>query len=223
MDRQVTCPTCHERQPLPDPDGYTCISCGSAWNLVVCGSCGARFHMRPETRAWTCPSCGVRNEAGEGHVAPAAPPARDPASSTPTHEARRSSGPSSRGRGPMLAILAGVLVLIVVLWAVFIWSPGRSTTASPTHASSPSTMDALADLCATWTADMPIRVDSITRAEDQVREDGKTLANQGNTQAAKAAKDFADALGKLVSALDTHGDTSTAIQKVAEANGALPC
>ena len=23
MERQVTCPTCHERQPLPDPDGYT--------------------------------------------------------------------------------------------------------------------------------------------------------------------------------------------------------
>jgi hypothetical protein len=123
----------------------------------------------------------------------------------------------------MLAILGGVLVLIVVVWAVFFRNPGGSTTASPSHTSSPSTTDALADLCATWTADMPIRVDSITRAEDQVREDGKTLAQQGNTEAAKAAKDFADALGQLVSALDTHGDTSTAIQQVAEANGALPC
>src|SRR5207342_55864 len=106
--------------------------------------------------------------------------------------------------------------------AVFIRNSNGPTAASPSHVSSPSA-DALTQMCTAWTADMPIRVDSITRAADQVRAAAKTLAQQGNAQAAKAGRAFADALDQLVTALDTHGDTSTAIQQVGEADGALPC
>ena len=221
MDRQVTCPTCHERQPLPDPDGYTCISCGTAWHLVACGSCGARFHMRPETTAWTCPSCGANNET-PAYVAPSTAPARGEAPTGAPAPARRAAAPGSSGRGPMFAIVAGVVVLIVVVWAVFFRNSGGPTEASASHTSSPSA-DALTLMCTAWTADMPLRVDSLTRAEDQVRAAAKTLAQQGNTQAAKAGRAFADALDQLVTALDSHGETSTAIQQVGEANGALPC
>lgn len=221
MDRQVTCPTCHERQPLPDPDGYTCISCGTAWHLVACGSCGARFHMRPETTAWTCPSCGANNETS-AYVAPSTAPARGEAPTGAPAPARRAAAPGSSGRGPMFAIVAGVVVLIVVVWAVFFRNSGGPTAPSPSHTSSPST-DALAEACAAWTPDMPIRVDSITRAEDQVREAAKTLAQQGETQTAKAGRDYADALGQLVTALDEHGETSTALLKVEDAKNALGC
>ena len=121
----------------------------------------------------------------------------------------------------MLAIIAGVLVLIVVIWAVFIRRSGP-TAANPSHASSPSA-DALTQMCTAWTADMPIRVDSVTRAEDQVRAAAKTLAQQGKVQAAMAAKDFADALDRLATALDTHGETSTALLQVEDAMNAVGC
>ena len=222
MDRQVTCPTCHERQPLPDPDGYTCISCGTAWHLVACGSCGARFHMRSETTAWTCPSCGAANETGVYVAAETASEPVGAATAVPA-PAKRTSAPGSGGRGPMLAIIAGVVILIVVVsaWFTFI-KPNGPTAASPSRATSPS-VDALTTMCTAWTPDMPIRVESLTRAEDQVRAAAKTLAQQGNTEAAKAGRAFADALDRLVTALNAHGDTSTAIQQAGEAYGALPC
>jgi hypothetical protein len=58
---EVTCPSCHTRQDVDDADGYTCVSCGTAWTFATCENCAVRFHMRPGTTAWTCPECGHEN------------------------------------------------------------------------------------------------------------------------------------------------------------------
>src|SRR6185369_2058628 len=58
---EVTCPKCHTRQEAGDADGYTCVSCGTAWVFATCENCAVRFHMRPGTTAWTCPECGHEN------------------------------------------------------------------------------------------------------------------------------------------------------------------
>ena len=60
--------------------------------------------MNPATRDWTCPECGNHN--GPGVVAPRHP--RDP-SSPPASRAT----PSLNGRGPMLAIAAGVVIVLI--------------------------------------------------------------------------------------------------------------
>ena len=208
IDAQVTCPRCQERQPLPNEDGYTCRSCGAAWVFVTCGSCHQRFHMNPATRDWTCPNCGNHN----GPVAPAHTPSTRPAM------------PSLNDRGPLLAIVAGVVVLVIAIWAIFMRDSGPTTAASPTLAvSSSAPVDTVAHLCTDVAADMPIRVDSVTRTEQAVRADAKTLKQEGNTEAAKAANTLADALGQLADALDTQGDTLAANQALQDALAALPC
>jgi len=58
---QVTCPRCDTRQEAGDGEGYTCVSCETAWAFATCENCAVRFHMRPGTSAWTCPECGHEN------------------------------------------------------------------------------------------------------------------------------------------------------------------
>jgi post-segregation antitoxin (ccd killing protein) len=164
--------------------------------------------MNPATRDWTCPNCGNHN----GPAAPAHTPSA------------RASMPSLNDRGPLLAIVAGVIVLLIAIWAIFLRDSSPTTAASPTVAVSTGTpVDTVAHLCTDMAADMPIRVDSVTRTEQAVRADAKTLKQEGNTEAAKAANAFADALGELAHALDTQGDTLAANQAVQSASKALPC
>ncbi len=210
IDAHVTCPRCHERQAIPDLDGYTCVSCGTPWVFATCRSCHERFHMDPATSDWDCPNCGAHN-------GPAAP--SNPVTSVGT------SMPLMDGHGAMVAIVAGVVVLLIAIWVIFIRDPGASTNAvSPSVAvTSTAPVGTVAHLCSDVAADIPLRVDSVNRAEDAVRADARALQREGNTEAAKAAITLADALAEFAAVLDTQGDTLVANTAVQEALAALPC
>ncbi len=168
--------------------------------------------MNPATREWTCPNCGNPN-------GPPAPAHAGPAHATPA----RTAGPSMQGRGPLLAIAAGVIVVLIAVWFIFFRSSEPTAAVSATDAVSPTVVDTLAHLCADVAADMPLRVDSVTRTEQAVRADAKTLKQEGNAPAAKAATTLANALASLSDALAKHGDTLTANQAVQTALAELPC
>lgn len=221
MDPQVTCPRCHERQPLPSPDGYTCVSCGAPWVFVSCRSCRERFHMNPATQGWDCPRCGAQN--GPAAPAPTAAQTSAPSRGIRPAAASGSRGPSLGGRGPKVAVVAGALILIVLVWAIFLRGSGGTASPSastPTAATSGAT---LAHLCTDVAPDMPLRVDSVRRTEAAVRADAKALKEEGDAAAAKKAVALADALETLAVALDTQGDTLGANQQVQQALADLPC
>ena len=198
MDVQVTCPRCHERQPLADPAGYTCVGCGARWVFVRCDACGSRFHMQPGVTTWTCPSCGARH-------APAArvrPPRPAP----------------SIGSGTLLAGVAGVLILLVAVWAIFLRNSG-----SPAHPTGSTSSHTLQQLCSDIPLDLVVRAAALGREEAAVRQDAKALKAAGATADAAQATALADALGTLRHDLVAHADTGAATLKVQQALGALPC
>jgi len=131
--------------------------------------------------------------------------------------------PSLGDRGPLLAIVAGVVVLSIAIWALFLRDSGDQAALPTASATTAAPVDALAHLCSDVAPDMPLRVDSVTRTEEAVRADAKTLKQQGDAQAAKAGNALADALASLAKALDTQGDTLTANQAVQAALVDLPC
>ncbi|MGZ8582241.1 MAG: hypothetical protein ACXWXB_05305 [Actinomycetota bacterium] len=83
----VRCPSCKTAQPVDAAShGYTCSSCGKQWGFVVCRSCGSRFHSKPGATTWTCPKCGLLQDASAEPPPPEVPepaPAGSPSSPTP--------------------------------------------------------------------------------------------------------------------------------------------
>ena len=131
--------------------------------------------------------------------------------------ARRAAAPGSSGRGPMFAIVAGVVVLS--------WWSGPSS--SGTRAARPPlaratrhqpSADALTLMCTAWTADMPLRVDSVTRAEDRCAPPPRRSPSRGTRRLRRRRRAFADALDQLATALRlARGDRRRRIQQVGEA------
>jgi predicted RNA-binding Zn-ribbon protein involved in translation (DUF1610 family) len=199
MDVQATCPRCHERQPLADPAGYTCARCGAEWVFVRCDACGSRFHMQPGVTTWTCPSCG----ANHGPAARTRTPRPAP----------------SIGRGTLLAGVAGLVILLVAVWAIFLRSPGGA----PAHSGGSTSSRTLQQLCSDIPLDLVVRAAALGREEAAVRDDAKALKAAGASAEATQATTLADALGTLRHDLITHADTATATLKVQQALGALPC
>ncbi len=165
--------------------------------------------MKPATTDWDCPNCAAHN----GPAAPA----------HAVSSGGGSSMPSMEGRGPLIAIVAGVAILLIAIWAIFIRDSGTTAAVSPTNTGTPTVVDTLAHLCSDMAPDMPLRVDSVTRTEEAVRTDAKTLRHEGNAPAAKAGIMLANALGSLSDALAKRGDTLTANQAVQTALAELPC
>ena len=145
---EVTCPRCQTRQDVGDADGYTCVSCGTAWAFATCENCAVRFHMRPGTTAWTCPECGHENGTAamvdlggtddpepappavpDQAAAVAAPEPMRPTAAAPRHAAAspapkpHPSGPPTRARLTAIAVMGiawGVLMPGIRMW-VPIW------------------------------------------------------------------------------------------------------
>jgi hypothetical protein len=230
MDPQVTCPRCHTRQPLPDPDGYTCVSCGTTWLFATCRSCGKRFHMEPSTRSWRCPNCGTENPATQAapvppptRPGPSAPPATTPPAS-PSRPSRSLPGVDRVSVGVMVAVAVVAVIAIAGLW--FLLGHKGSSTAPPSTTGSPAitATQALSNLCHDIPIDQNLRVDALRRTADQVRQDAKDLHAAGNTDAARKAVAVAVAMDNMADTLNSHGDTTAdtqALSSAIEAVGAL--
>lgn len=96
----VRCPNCDTAQPVAaGSEGYTCTGCGNTWRFVVCRSCGSRFHARPTATTWTCPRCGLLQDASsEPATEPATTERPEPAPTTPT--VRITDADLDRPQGP---------------------------------------------------------------------------------------------------------------------------
>jgi hypothetical protein len=229
MDPQVTCPRCHTRQPLPDPDGYTCVSCGTGWVFGTCRSCGKRFHMEPSTRSWRCPNCGTENVGAQAAQTPPTPPAPTAQAPTPTPPSAPRSPRSLPGIDRIsVGVMIGVAVVaVLVIAGLWLWlGPNGSSTppASPTGSPTVTAAQALSNLCHDIPIDQNLRVDALRRTADKVRQDAKDLRAAGNTDAARKAVAVATAMDNMADTLNSHGDTTAdtqALSSAIEAVGAL--
>ena len=154
---EVTCPRCQTRQDVGDADGYTCVSCGTAWAFATCENCAVRFHMRPGTTAWTCPECGHENGTaamvdlgGTDDPEPAPPPVPDEAAAVAAPEATRPtaaaprhaaaspapkphpSGPPTRARLTAIAVM-GIAAVLIVAFALSAFGGDGTDAASASN------------------------------------------------------------------------------------------
>jgi transcription elongation factor Elf1 len=169
---EVTCPACQIRQEVGDPDGYTCVSCGTTWVFATCENCAVRFHMRPGTTAWTCPECGHENGAAvmvdlgadtepapeRGLEADPEPQLEsEPASfsdvtgattgAAPRHAAsasppNRSSGPPTRARLATIAAIGIAAVLVIAFALSALGGDGTETAAGSGTPAAPTSSPA---------------------------------------------------------------------------------
>ena len=222
MDPQVTCPRCHTRQPLPDPDGYTCVSCGTRWTFATCRSCAKRFHMEPGTGSWRCPNCGTQNEAAAPPPpAPAAPPATPAGTPRPS---RSLPGVDRISVGVMIGVAVVAVLAIAGLWLLLGHKGSSTTPPSSTGSPTVTAAQALSNLCHDIPIDQNLRVDALRRTADKVRQDAKDLRAAGNTDAARKAVAVAVAMDNMADTLNSHGDTTEdtqALSSAIEAVGAL--
>lgn len=214
MDPQVTCPRCHERQPLTSPEGYTCISCGTRWTFAACRSCGDRFHMDPATTSWRCPSCGTQN-------GPARAPAKAPSSSPASPKRSAPSLRPGNDRTTLVVVVVVAVVAIAVLWLLLEHRSSSPPATSPSATASITAAQALSNLCHDIPIDQNLRVDALRRTADQVRIDAKALRLAGNADAAQKATAVALAMDSLADALNTQGDTATATRQLHDAIDAV--
>ena len=68
----VTCGTCDSRQDAPGrAPGFTCVTCGSAWQVLRCRGCRRATMVLTGTTA--CPRCGHEHRTANESVAPRVP------------------------------------------------------------------------------------------------------------------------------------------------------
>jgi ssDNA-binding Zn-finger/Zn-ribbon topoisomerase 1 len=195
---QVTCPQCHTRQEIdPDAEGYRCIVCAGTWSFVRCTVCGERFHTRPGTRAWTCPSCG-----------------------TPHGRNRRGI---SRVGIPLPLLLGGLAVLGLVVF-LLLRSLG-SDDGGPTTPSSPSSASPIADpadkVCDDLGDVQVLRVPALGEAADALTADADALRAAGETERADLVDDLVDAVRTYQEVAEGGGDTQAATEQLLDALGAV--
>jgi transcription elongation factor Elf1 len=227
---EVTCPRCHTRQPLEDPTGYRCAECGTAWMFVTCDNCGRRFHMRPGTTAWTCPSCG--HEHGSATMEDLGP---ETAPSVPVTVVARHAAPPkavklkrppTRGRLAALAVL-GIAAVLVVSFALSSLGAEREAAAPPTSPATstpaPTSVAPTEALCLHLRDLQTPREDALTRLAATLEGDSTAIAADGNEKLADAVLQMRVAVLAYRDALAAQGDTSAALAQVAAAYSQLPC
>jgi transcription elongation factor Elf1 len=236
---EVTCPRCHTRQSVADPDGYTCSSCGEVWAFASCANCGVRFHMRPGTTAWTCPECGHENgsasmvDLSEPEGPDVAPPAQAtsarPRHAAPPSEPKGASGPPTRARLATIAVIGIAAVLVIAFALSALGSDGSgaaaaatSSTPSPTAAPS-SSLTPTETLCLHLRDLQLVRVDNYTRLAAELANDEAAFQAAGDTKLATKVEAMRAAVLAYRDALASQGDTTQVSAQIAQALGALPC
>lgn len=232
---EVTCPRCHTRQSVADPDGYTCTSCGEEWAFASCANCGVRFHMRPGTTAWTCPECGHENgTASMVDLTTAGSEPERPAPAQPRHAApppapKATSGPPTRARLATIAVI-GIAVVLVTAFALSALGTDGSgadaaattSTSSPTPAPS-SSLTATETLCLHLRDLQLVRVDNYTRLAAELANDEAAFQAAGDAKLATKVEAMRAAVLAYRDALASQGDTTQVSGQIAQALGALPC
>lgn len=117
----------------------------------------------------------------------------------------------------MLVGAAGVLVVLIAVWAIFLRNSGTPAPAGTGRSST------LQQLCSDIPRDLVVRAAALGREEAAVRHDAKALAAAGATAQAKQATTLADAVASLRQALIDHADTAAGTLKMQRALAALPC
>jgi transcription elongation factor Elf1 len=248
---EVTCPSCHTRQEVGVPAGYTCVSCGTAWAFATCENCAVRFHMRPGTTAWTCPECGHENGTAtmidlgaEPELGPDPVPAPDldpgseraavapvPRHAAPTSAPRPASGPPTRARLATVAVIgiAAVLIVAFVLSAFggtggdSAGSGSPSATATSTTPAPSSSLTVTEQLCLHVRELQLLRVDNFTRVAAELANDEAAIQAAGDTKLAAAVTKMRAAVLAYRDALAAQADTSAATAQLGTASNALPC
>lgn len=224
---QVACPRCGTAQEA-GASGYTCSNCGAAWAFATCGHCGARFHMRPGTSEWTCPDCGTEHGGTTmGQLEPddvdvtaamgttAIPPA---AASGPTAAASRPSGPPTRTRLAVIAVI-GIVAVLGIAFALSSMGDGQDA-ASPAPS---STLDATQALCLHLRDLQTPREDSLARLADTLQTDADAIQAQGDTTLAAKVLKLKAAVLAYRQALVNQGDLTDVSVKMGKAVAAMPC
>ena len=242
---EVTCPNCQTRQAVGDAEGYTCVSCGTAWAFATCESCSVRFHMRPGTTAWTCPECGHENgsaamvDLGAGAEpepvqAIAEEPDPEPVASAPRHAAptpapTRASGPPTRARLATIAVI-GIAAVLIVAFALSAFGGNGGETAGTHSPSAPATtpapsssLTATEQLCLHLRDLQLLRVDNYTRLGAELADDQAAIQAAGDAELAAAVGRMRTAVLAYKDALAAQGDMTAVTAQLAKADKAMPC
>lgn len=194
---EVTCPQCNSRQPIdPDAEGYRCIVCAASWSFVRCTVCGERFHTRPGTRAWTCPTCG-----------------------TPHGRNRRGT---SRVGLPIPLLVGAVLALgAVVALARALGDDGADGT--PVHTSPGLSAAPLGRVCRHLVDVQLLREDALARASRALTADAEALRAAGHAEEARAVESIVAAIESYREVARGGGDTQAATEELLDALDAVSC
>lgn len=195
---EVTCPQCQTRQEIDEEaDGYRCIVCAGTWSFVRCTVCGERFHTRPGTRAWTCPTCG-----------------------TPHGRNRRGT---SRVGLPLPLLIVGSIVAIGTV--VFLAQALGADDAVPTQTPSPSSPAAAGDpaneVCRDLVDVQLLRVDALGRAAEALTGDAAALRQAGDDDRAAVVDDVIAAIESYEQVAEGGGDTQAATTQLLDALDAV--
>jgi len=194
---EVTCPQCQTRQEIdPDADGYRCVACAGTWSFVRCTVCGERFHTRPGTRAWTCPSCG-----------------------TPHGRTRRGI---SRAGIPLPILLGAILAIggAAFLLTRALGSDGAGSV-SPSPSSPTPVADPAAKVCRDLVDVQLLRTEALGRAADTLTADADALRAAGDQERAALVDDVVAAIGSYQEVAEGGGDTQAATEQLLDALGAV--
>jgi hypothetical protein len=188
----VTCPQCHARQEIdPDAEGYRCGVCAANWSFVRCTVCGGRFHTRPGTRAWTCPTCG-------------------------TPHGRNRRGISRAGLS--VPLLVGAILAIVAAAVLAFALGGDEAAAPPPTPSSPAPIaDPMQQVCTDLVDVQLFRVDALGRAAEALAADAAALEAAGDAEHAADVTGVVDAIESYQEVAEGGGDTQAATEELLDA------
>jgi hypothetical protein len=180
----------------PDADGYRCIACAATWSFVRCTVCGERFHTRPGTRAWTCPTCGTphgRNRRGISRV------------------------------GLPIPLLLGALLAVGAVVALAQALGGDDGAASPTPSSPTPSVDPFRKVCRDLVDVQLLREDALGRAAQALTGDADALRARGEIESAAAVDDIVVAIEAYREVAQGGGDTQAATEQLLDALDAVEC
>ena len=193
---EITCPQCQTRQEIdPDADGYRCIVCAGTWSFVRCTVCSERYHVRPGTRAWTCPNCG-------------------------TPHGRNRRGISSAGIS--LPILVGsILAIGAVIVLAQVLGGDDPTTPTPSPSSPSAIAEPAMKVCRDLVDVQLLRVDALGRAVEALTEDAVALRGLGEPDRAALVDDVVAAVESYQQVAQGGGDTQAATNQLLDALNAV--
>jgi phosphotransferase system HPr-like phosphotransfer protein len=185
----VTCPRCGTEQSI-EGDGYLCAGCATEWAFVRCRDCGSAFHMQPDTRSWTCPTCGTQNRTGGGGW------------SVP----------------PLWIAAAAVVVVIVAAVLVFSGGDDQGDGGTGDGTGTGTAEEVLTTTCAHIRGGFQvIRQQALEQTATQLTADADALRAAGNAAAADDVAALATAAQDMAAVIASGEDDTAANQALADA------